>query len=283
MREIVVLSGKGGTGKTTMVGVFATLAEDAVFADTDVDAANLHVIFNPEVVNKEPFFGSQLPVVDQEECIRCGVCTDMCRFDAVHYGEVDEYNCEGCGVCLHVCSVGAITLKDVLSGYVYDSKTPYGPFFYAELGVAQESSGKLVVRVKEKARQAAKKENKAFLVVDGPPGIGCPAIAAMSGADLILAVTEPTAAGLHDLARVVGLARHFGTTVAVCVNKADLDESMASAIENYCRDEGLVFLGRIPFAKGVVKAQLKRAPGMEQDARPVEEAMKRVWRRALCL
>lgn len=283
MREIVVLSGKGGTGKTTMVGVLATLGQDAVLADTDVDAANLHLLLSPVVVEKEPFFGAKVPVVNRLKCTDCGICTELCRFDAVRDGEVDEVACEGCGVCFHACTAGAITLKDVLSGHVYTTETPYGPFLYAELLVAQENSGKLVIRVKEKARQTAEKQGKAWLVVDGPPGIGCPVIASASGADLLLAVTEPSAAGLHDLVRVVGLARHFRTRAAVCVNKASLDEAAALMIEKYCHEEGVPFLGRIPFAKGVVKAQLKRKPGMKNEAGPAAKMMQEVWQRAFAL
>jgi MinD superfamily P-loop ATPase len=283
MREIVVLSGKGGTGKTTLVGVLAALQEDAVLADTDVDAANLHLLLSPKILEKEPFYGSKAPVIDWLKCTDCGICTELCRFDAIRDGEVDEIACEGCGVCFHACTAGAITLKDVLSGHVYTTDTPYGPFIYAELLVAQENSGKLVIRVKEKARQTAEKQGKAWLVVDGPPGIGCPAIASIAGADLLLVVTEPSAAGFHDLIRVMGLAQHFRTRAAVCVNKASLDEEITLEMENYCRKEGVPFLGRIPFAKGVVSAQLKRKPGMKDEAGRAEEAMREVWRRAFDL
>ncbi|MEW6446812.1 MAG: ATP-binding protein [Bacillota bacterium] len=283
MREVVVLSGKGGTGKTTLVGVFATLGESAVLADVDIDAANLHLILSPEVVAKEPFFGSRVPVVDERRCTRCGLCGELCRFGAIKDGELDEIACEGCAVCFHACPAGAITLRESLIGHVYVTNTVFGPFVYAELGVAQENSGKLVSRVKQRAREIAEKENKAYLVVDGPPGIGCPVIASVSGADLVLVVTEPTAAGLHDLNRILGLARHFSVRPAVCVNKADLDERMAVEIERYCLQEGVGFLGCIPFAKGVVKAVAARSPVTDRFAGPAARAMQAVWKQALLL
>lgn len=283
MREVVVLSGKGGTGKTTLAGVFAALGESAVMADVDVDAANLHLILNPEVVEKEPFFGSRVPVVDEERCTRCGLCGELCRFEAIKDGELDEIACEGCAVCFHACPAGAITLQDLLSGHVYVTNTAFGPFVYAELGIARENSGKLVSRVKRRARQIAETKNKAYIVVDGPPGIGCPVIASVSGADLVLVVTEPTAAGLHDLNRILGLARHFNVRPAVCINKADLDEKMAEEIESHCLKKGVAFLGCIPFAKGVVKATVARSPVSDHFAGPAARAMQEVWKQALSL
>lgn len=283
MREVVVLSGKGGTGKTTLAGAFATLGESAVMADVDVDAANLHLILNPEVVEKEPFFGSRVPVIDEGLCTGCGLCGELCRFEAIKDGELDEIACEGCAVCFHACPAGAISLRESLSGHIYVTNTVFGPFVYAELGVAQENSGKLVSRVKQRAREIAEKENKAYIVVDGPPGIGCPVIASVSGADLVLVVTEPTAAGLHDLNRILGLTRHFNVRPAVCVNKANLDEKMALEIERYCFREGVKFLGNIPFARGVVKAIVARLPVPDRLAGPAARAMREVWKQALSL
>lgn len=283
MREIVILSGKGGTGKTTLAGVFATLGKDAVLVDVDVDAANLHLILNPEVVEEEPFFGSRVPVVDEERCTRCGLCGELCRFEAIRDGELDEIACEGCAVCFHACPAGAITLRDALSGHVYVTNTIFGPFVYAELGIAQENSGRLVSRVKKRAREIAEKENRSYIVVDGPPGTGCPVIASVSGADLALIVTEPTAAGLHDLYRILGLTRHFNVRSAVCVNKADLDEEMAAEIERHCLKEGVKFLGCIPFAKGVVKAVVAQVPVTDRFAGAAAGAMREVWNQALSL
>ncbi|MBE0466046.1 MAG: ATP-binding protein [Candidatus Desulforudis sp.] len=283
MREIVVLSGKGGTGKTTLAGVFATLGQEAVMADADVDAANLHLILRPRVLDEEPFSGSRQPVVDQEVCIQCGLCTELCRFDAIEDGLVDEIACEGCEVCFHACPVEAVRLEDTRSGNIYTCSTDYGPFVYAKLGVAQENSGKLVVRVKERAREVAERENKHTVVVDGAPGIGCPVIASLGGVDLTLIVTEPTAAGFHDLDRVLGLARHFGVPAAVCVNKADLDEGVTTAIEDHCRLENVAFVGRIPFARGVVQSLVARSPVTEDRAGEAASAMHDVWRRTLDL
>lgn len=283
MREIVVLSGKGGTGKTTLTGAFATLGKDAVLADADVDAANLHLILRPEVVAEEPFFGLRLPVVDRERCTSCGVCTQLCRFEAIQDGELDETACEGCAVCFHACSAGAVTLREALTGCVYEARTAFGPFVYAALGVGRENSGKLVARVKQRAREIAREQAKNLLVVDGPPGIGCPVIASVAGANLLLVVTEPTAAGWQDLGRVLELACHFGVRAAVCVNKASLDEEIAGKIEHYCRQEGAAFLGRIPFAADVVKAVVAQSPVTERLAGPAAQAMRAVWERALDL
>jgi MinD superfamily P-loop ATPase len=283
VREIVVLSGKGGTGKTTLTGVFATLGYEAVVADADVDAANLHIILAPRVVDTEPFFGSRQPVVDRDVCTRCGLCAELCRFGAIDAGLVDEIACEGCEVCFHACPAQAIRMEDVLSGHVYTCSTRYGPFVYAELGVAQENSGKLVVRVKQRAREAVEREKKSFLVIDGAPGIGCPVIASLAGVDLVLVVTEPTAAGFHDLDRVLSLTRHFGVSVAVCVNKADLDEQVTKAIEDYCRVEDVAFVGRVPFARGVVRSLVARTPVTGETAGEAARAMRDVWTHTLAL
>ncbi|MGO0122545.1 nucleotide-binding protein [Desulfothermobacter acidiphilus] len=279
MKEIVVLSGKGGTGKTTLTGVSATLGERLVLADADVDASNLPIILNPVKEYEEPFYGTQQPVVDQEKCTRCGTCTALCRFDAIDYGVVDELNCEGCGVCYHGCPEKAIVMEPILSGHLYRGRTPYGPFVWAELGIAQEASGKLVARVKEVAREIAAQEDR-LLVVDGPPGIGCPAIASISGVNLVLAVTEPTIAGKHDLERLVALSNHFRVPIGVCLNKATLDEETADGIERFCHERGIEFLGRIPFAREVVRALTQRQPITEGEA---AAAMRKVWERALNL
>ena len=283
MREIVVLSGQGGTGTTTLTGVFATLGYPAVLADADVDAANLHIILEPLVLEPEPFSGGRQPVVDEEKCTRCGVCTELCRFDAIHDGTLDEIACEGCGVCFHACPVGAVEMQDVVNGQLHTCSTRYGPFVYAELGIAQENSGKLVVRVKQRARALAEREGKEYLVVDGPPGIGCPVIASLAGADLALVVTEPTPAGLHDLDRLLGVARHFEVRAVVCTNKADLDARLAGDIENYCRAQGVPFAGRIPFAREVVASLVAKRPLTGDGAGEAARAMRDVWQRTLAL
>jgi MinD superfamily P-loop ATPase len=283
VREIVVLSGKGGTGKTTLTGFFAGLGHEAVVADVDVDAANLHILLDPRVVDTEPFVGSRQPVVDTEQCTRCGLCTELCRFGAIDRGRVDEIACEGCAVCFHACPAKAIRMEDVISGQVYTGDTRYGPFVYAKLGVAKENSGKLVVRVKQRAREVAARENKPLLVVDGAPGIGCPVIASLGGADLVLLVTEPTAAGFHDLERALGLTRHFRVPAAVCVNKADLDEEVTAAIEDHCRVVGVDFAGRIPFDHAVVRSLVARKPVAADDSTEAARAMRAVWQRTLAL
>ncbi|MBO8129392.1 MAG: P-loop NTPase [Peptococcaceae bacterium] len=278
MREIVVLSGKGGTGKTSLTGASTVLGLQAVWADCDVDAANLHLLLNPEVQERVPFYGGKKPAVNKEECSECGLCTELCRYDAIKNGVIDELNCERCALCYHVCPEKAISLEDELSGHIYRTSTPYGPFIYAELGVAQENSGKLVSQVKQHARELARKEGSDYIIVDGPPGVGCPVIASISGAHLALIVTEPTMAGQHDLERIVQLAGHFSVPVAVVINKWDLDEDRASEMESICRERDIDVVGKIPFERKVVAAQVNGVASLQGA---VYKPFAKVWERVL--
>ncbi|MBU4532360.1 MAG: ATP-binding protein [Eubacteriales bacterium] len=280
MHEIVVLSGKGGTGKTTLAASISSHVDRLVLADADVDAPNLHLLLDSRLVEEKAYYGSRKPVCDFELCTECGLCTSICRFGAIVNGKIDEHRCEGCEFCYHACPEQAIRLEDALSGHIFVSGTRTGPFVHARLGVAQENSGKLVSSLKKSAREIAEEGNYGFLVVDGPPGIGCPVIASISGADLTVIVTEPTTAGLHDLERVLDLAAHFGVPAVVCLNKYDLDPTKAAEVEHFCQEHGVPLVGRIRFAPEVVKAQLEgRLPG-EGDA-PLRGQFNEVWRNIL--
>lgn len=274
LKELLVISGKGGTGKTSLVGAFAALAENKVLADCDVDAADLHLLLRPKIRETKEFYGSKKAVLDRERCNGCGVCVNVCRFRAISIDSgrrdnvpqatvrIDPISCEGCAVCSHACPQGAITMADNLSGHLFISDTPYGPLVHAKLGVAEENSGKLVTQVRREARTIAEERGLDYIITDGPPGIGCPVISSISGVDLALIVTEPTVAGSHDMERILQLARHFDVNAMVCINKYDLDESKAEEIERYCRDKGIRVVGKIPFDEEVVNALARGAPAV---------------------
>jgi len=281
MKELVVISGKGGTGKTTVVGALAALAEDKVIADCDVDAADLHLILRPQVQKTIGYEGSELAVIDQRLCTGCGECVRACRFDAVlEEGgrlRIDPLSCEGCGACAHACPMDAISLKPRLSGWIHVSSTPYGTLVHGELRPGEEISGKLVTQVKWRARELGRLEGAKLLLVDGAPGIGCPVIASLSGAHFALVVTEPSRSALHDLARVVEVARHFRARPFLVINKADLSPGLTREIEDYARRAGLVLVGRIPYDEGVVRAQVAGCTVVEDGDGPAARALHKLW------
>ncbi|NLB72494.1 MAG: 4Fe-4S binding protein [Firmicutes bacterium] len=270
MKELLVISGKGGTGKTTVVGAFAVLAKDTpltentVLVDCDVDAADLHLILNPGIREKKEFFGLKKATLDPAKCNNCGACVDVCRFGAIasHDGivKIEPISCEGCGVCYRVCPNQAIRMEDVIAGHWFASDTPYGPMVHARLGIAEENSGKLVMEVRREARSIAETRGSHLIICDGPPGIGCPVISSMSGVDLALIVTEPTVAGIHDMERLHSLADGFNVEVVVCINKYDLDHETSAQIEEYCLKHDINVVGKIPFDEEVVKALVKGEP-----------------------
>ncbi|MGI6131401.1 MAG: ATP-binding protein [Bacillota bacterium] len=304
MKELLVMSGKGGTGKTSIVGAFAVLADCKVLADCDVDAADLHLLLSPTVRIAEEFRAGQQAVLDPAKCVGAGkcsasaVCAEACRFGAIGLPSqagsgagsalgaglphIDPVSCEGCGVCARTCPHGAISMEDVVSGHWFVSDTAYGPMVHARLGVAQENSGKLVTQVRREARSIAEKQGLGYIITDGPPGIGCPVISSMSGVDLALIVTEPTVAGTHDMQRAVELARHFGVKPAVCINKYDLDEAGAKQIEQYCSSEGVQIAGKVPFDEEVVGAVVRGVPVVTRDGShraegKAAQAIRRLW------
>jgi MinD superfamily P-loop ATPase len=277
MKELVVLSGKGGTGKTSIVGSLAALAQDKVLADCDVDAADLHLLLEPVVRQKHEFWSGQVAFIDQDRCTQCGLCPELCRFEAIKDFRVDPVSCEGCGFCSHICPAEAITMKENLSGHWFISDTSYGPLVHARLGIAQENSGKLVALVRQQAKEMAEKNGADFIISDGPPGIGCPVISSLSGASLALLVTEPTLSGIHDLERVLGVCRHFGVPALVCINKYDINKSNAAKIEDYCLQEKVEVASRIPFDNVVTEAMVKGRPVVEYSDGPVSREIKRLW------
>ena len=270
MKQLVILSGKGGTGKTSVAAAFAHLAQAgpdplrAVLADADVDAANLELVLGPELVDVHVFLGGMTAIIDTDLCQGCGICEQVCRFEAIRLCSgcytVDPLACEGCAACRYQCPEDAIRMEQQQAGSWFRSRTRYGPLFHAALRPAQENSGKLVTLVKQQARLMALDDDYQAILVDGPPGIGCPVISAVAGADLALIVAEPTAAGVHDMQRALATTTHFHITTLVCVNKYDLYPAGTEQIEAYCQSLGIPSLGRIPFDPLVTEAMANAEP-----------------------
>jgi len=278
MKEVIVLSGKGGTGKTSIAGCFAALAGNKVLADCDVDAADLHLLLQPVDRQKEEFWSGQVALIDETVCTQCGLCQEQCRFDAIHDFRVSRVSCEGCGFCARICPADAITMQDNMAGHWFISDTKYGPLVRARLGIAQENSGKLVALVRQQARKIAEKNDYHTIITDGPPGIGCPVISSLSGADLALLVTEPTVSGLHDLERIIEVCCHFKVPATVCVNKFDINEEKSAEIERHCKDSGITVAGKVPFDTAVNRAVAHGVPLVEYDNGPAAGEIKQVWK-----
>jgi len=277
MKELVVLSGKGGTGKTSIVGSFAAVAQSKVLADCDVDAADLHLLLNPVIQQKHEFWSGQVAFIDETKCTQCGLCQDVCRFEAINDFKVDPVSCEGCGFCWHICPDEAITMKENLSGRWFISDTKYGTLAHARLGIAQENSGKLVALVRQQAKLIAERQGLDYIISDGPPGIGCPVISSLSGANLALLVTEPTLSGIHDLERVLGVCHHFGVPALVCINKYDINEDNTNQIESYCLGQGVEVAARIPFDNVVTEALVRGLPVVEYTQNSVARQIETLW------
>ncbi|MBN2184911.1 MAG: ATP-binding protein [Candidatus Krumholzibacteriota bacterium] len=282
MKELVIISGKGGTGKTSIAASFAHLAGNLVTADCDVDAANLHLVMSPVVRRATGFSGGKTAVLDQGMCSGCGKCLELCRYDAVSEEDgiykIDKTACEGCGVCAYFCPVKAIDMVDDENGEWYVSDTAYGPMVHARLNAGGENSGKLVTLVRGQARRIAKDGDFKVILVDGSPGIGCPVIASITGADAILAVTEPSMSGLHDLKRVVGLAGHFGIRVLVAVNKFDINPDMTDKVLEFVKNEQLEMAGRVHYDIDVTLAQVEGKSVVEfSDGRAASD-IRELWR-----
>lgn len=282
MKEVVVLSGKGGTGKTSIVGSLAAITQSKVLADCDVDAADLHLLLQPVTQQKHEFWSGQVAVIDEEKCTQCGLCQEVCRFDAINDFRVDSIACEGCGFCFHICPDEAIIMRENLSGHWFISETKYGSLVHARLGIAQENSGKLVALVRQQARLLAEKQGFNYIISDGPPGIGCPVISSLSGVNLALLVTEPTLSGIHDLERVIGVCHHFGVPAIVCINKYDINEDNTRQIENYCLGQGVEVATKIPFDNVVTEALVKGLPVVEYSSGKVSQEIESLWQRISC-
>lgn len=283
MRQIVVISGKGGTGKTVITASFASLAESKVMADCDVDAPDLHLLLHPRIRQTYQFKGGKTAIIDPQSCTGCGRCQEVCRFEAIIKQSpsfvIDPICCEGCGVCSHLCPERAISMEENLSGHWFISDTRYGPLVHARLGVAEGNSGKLVTVVRQNARLIAEKEGLDYVIIDGPPGIGCPVIASISGVDLALIVTEPTLSGVHDLERVTAVACHFGVKTAVCVNKFDLNLQVTESIVNFCRAAEIEVIGKLPYDTVVTRALVAGKPVVEYSDGGVSRQIKGQWER----
>jgi len=288
MTELVVVSGKGGTGKTTLVGALASLSGNKVLVDCDVDAADLHLIVNHSLRETNEFTAGKRASIITAECTNCGVCYDYCRFDAIKLittvenkefpvYTIDPFACDGCGVCVRHCPHDAIAFGLVKSGEWFLSDTPYGTMVHARLGIAQANSGKLVSLLRQKARQLALNNNNELIIIDGPPGIGCPVIASVTGASYILIVTEPSLSAIQDMERLLELTTHFNIPTGICINKYDINEELTSRINNYAVANNITILGRIPFAPAVTKAQLAKTTVIDHNDSSISENYKTLW------
>ncbi len=291
MKQLVVLSGKGGTGKTTVTAALAHLASQElpiVSADGDVDAANLELVLEPTKLEDHDFVSGKRAVIDPERCTACGICETVCRFDAItppagassgSTYEVEALSCEGCAACFYQCPEEAIRMEDQLAGRWFRSESRFGPLFHAHLFAGQENSGKLVTLVKQQGRLLASDTGAKLLLVDGPPGIGCPVISASAGADMALLVVEPTVAGVHDLERVLGTTEHFGVPALVVINKADLNSSRSNEVADFCTRRGIEIVGRIPYDTVVTEAMVQGRPVTAYTDGAVSAALRHVWER----
>jgi MinD superfamily P-loop ATPase len=278
VKQLTVISGKGGTGKTSVTAAFASLAENAVLADCDVDAADLHLILKPKIKKTIGFHGLNIAHIDKDRCIDCKKCYESCRFDAIDE-EINliKESCEGCGVCEYVCPVDAITMKERDSGFAYISETRFGPMAHAMLKTAEEASGKLVTVVRNNAKTLAEEKKKDLVIIDGPPGIGCPVIASLTGVDLVLIVTEPTLSAIHDLERILGVALHFNIPAIVCINKYDINKDNTKKIENYCKNNNIDVVGRLPYDNIVTDAMIHEQNVIEFSDGDLADRIVEMW------
>jgi MinD superfamily P-loop ATPase len=280
MKQIVVISGKGGTGKTVLTASFASLAGNKVMADCDVDAADLHLLLKPEIKERHEFRSGVTARIDKDICQECGECISVCRFEAISEDfMVDPVSCEGCTVCSHVCPEGAIIMEENVSGEWYISDTKYGALVHAKLGIAEENSGKLVAKVRQIAKEIAEREEKDYVIIDGPPGIGCPVIAALSGVDLALIVTEPTLSGMHDMERVAQVSKHFRVPTKVVINKYDLNPKNSETIKQICEQADMEVVARLPFSRQVSESIVQGIPLVEFSRNGIAGDIALLWGR----
>jgi len=280
MKQVAIISGKGGTGKTSLTAAFAAFASPAVTVDCDVDAADLHLILRPETKAAHELQGGLKACIDLKTCIQCGQCRDLCRYEAINEEfHIDPFECEGCGVCADCCPVEAVTMTRGKAGDWFESETRFGPLVHARLGIAQENSGKLVAQIRDRAREIAEERKLSLVLIDGPPGIGCPVISSITGTDLVVVVTEPTPSGLHDMKRVLNLVQHFRIPAAICVNKADLDPEQTREVALLSGAEGFEYLGGIPFDHVVTKAMMEEKALPELGHNTVTAAIAKIWER----
>ncbi|MEA4921167.1 MAG: ATP-binding protein [Clostridiaceae bacterium] len=276
MKQLLILSGKGGTGKTTVAGAFIALSHGKAFADCDVDAPNLHLVMHGlTIAEKNDYYGFEKAEIGRDKCIHCGLCEESCCFDAIKNFSVGEFECEGCGVCAEICPENAISMRENITGQMMLYKDNQKVFSTAHLKIGSGASGKLVTAVKQQLKKEASGAD--FSIIDGSPRIGCPVIASISGVDFVLIVSEPTISGMHDMKRIVETCRHFGVRCAVCINKYDVNTDVADEIEEYCESMALPVAGRIPYDETVVKAINKCQSIAEYPNSPAGIAVKAVW------
>ena len=283
MKEIVVISGKGGTGKTSITAAFAVLGgTDVVVADCDVDAADMHLLMQPDFGNEDDFYSGELAYIEQSNCTRCGLCKQVCRFDAISVIDgkytIDPLDCEGCGYCARVCPTETIINKKLLAGKWYISNIKTGSLMvHARLGIGADNSGKLVAKVKDEAKGIALEERKDYILVDGSPGVGCPVVSSLSGANFVVLVTEPTVSGLHDLKRVHQLVKKFNIRSGCIINKADLNPKVSNDIRHFLEKEGIAHLGDLPYNADVTKAMTQGQTIVEYDQNIRTPLLKESW------
>ncbi len=278
MKQIVIISGKGGTGKTVITAAFAALLENKIIVDCDVDAPDLHLLLAPNIQEKHLFQSGVLAKIDPDKCIQCGQCKEQCRFDAINESfMVDPISCEGCGFCYHLCPAKAITLQDRISGEWFISETRYGTFIHAELGIAEANSGNLISLLRKRAVAIAETRQSEVVLIDGAPGISCPVIACITNTDCAIVVIEPTLSGLHDADRVIKVAQHFKTPVKVIINKYDLNTAMSKKIEQYCVAENITVVGKIPFASCIVDLMRAGKTIIESTDKQLKTTIQQIW------
>ncbi len=288
MKELVVISGKGGTGKTSIVASYAALARRSVLVDCDVDAPDLHIVMAPEIERRESFVGGKMARVRPGHCTACGKCEELCRFDAIRFDgpgsglqprtfRVDPLACEGCGVCAWFCAEQAIAFEPVVRGQWFSSTTRFGPMLHARLGASAANSGKLVSKLREEGRGTAGRALLDLVLIDGSPGIGCPVIASITSATMVLVVAEPTLSGEHDMERVLALSRGLGVPAAVCVNRADIDSEMAGRLERKAREAGAMLLPRVRFDAAVTDAQMEGKAVVELGGGSAASDIEKGW------
>ena len=287
MREIVIISGKGGTGKTSITAAFAHLAENHVLCDLDVDAPDLHLLLRPEIQQTHDFYCGHVATIRPEACVNCGLCVELCRFNAIRPGEptprVEPMKCEGCKVCVELCAQDAIAFSETRSGEWYRSESRFGPLLHAQLEPGQENSGKLVARLKKQARALAGERGLNLVLSDGSPGIGCPVISSFAGASLAVLVTEPTPSGLHDLERAVALCERFGLRAGVIINKVDIHREQAARIRSFCERKGLTLIAELPFDEAVTHAMVAGQTVTEYTNGQISTRIRAAYERTIAL
>jgi MinD superfamily P-loop ATPase len=283
MKQIAIISGKGGTGKTVLTASFAFLAKNKVMVDCDVDAADLHLLLHPVIKESHEFSGGVTARIDPEICVQCGKCIEVCRFDAISDDfVVDPISCEGCKLCSYMCHFEAINMEDNRSGDWFVSDTKYGTLVHAKLGIAEENSGKLVTKVRQVAKEIAEKENQDYIIIDGPPGIGCPVIASLTDVNTAIIVTEPTVSGVHDMQRVLEIASYFKVDTKVVINKYDLNVDKSEEIKLICKEQDIEVAGMVPFSREVSESIVNAQPIVEYTNSDVSKEIISIWQKVCC-